>query len=266
LTLAGPGPHASRLTGIVRRPVSTSLVTSKVPTDSVWSHQDDDHIETTILTCFSTVPPLDTEADDTSASRARSPSAEGGEEGHGITAEGTIACCRKTSDGQVNCDSCLSPAFHAWTLQSDTKEQDISRRVLDMLEEAGPAGLDISTLMVCAAFRFVEWTNSIVKQANTLGSGCFETETVLSVLTSLMDNPIPLIVLVGHSRPLIVSARQSDAWTVAVREEPRTNVLPRRWLDVRGVKMREMWRAALRAVIGTIVFRPGISQVSSPLK
>jgi len=76
-----------------------------------------------------------------------------------------------------------------------------------------------------------------------------------------MNNPIPLVVLVGHSRVLVVSAHHSGAWTVTVSEEPRINVLPRRWLDTTGAKMRDTWRAALRAVIGTIVFRPGISQV-----
>ena len=78
-----------------------------------------------------------------------------------------------------------------------------------------------------------------------------------------MNSTIPLVVLVGHSRALAVSARHSDAWTVAVSEEPRMNVLPRRWFDTTGVKLRDTWRAALRAVIGTIVFRPGISQVSN---
>jgi oxalate---CoA ligase len=76
-----------------------------------------------------------------------------------------------------------------------------------------------------------------------------------------MNNPIPLVVLVGHSRVLVVSAHHSGAWTVTVSEEPRINMLPRRWLDTTGAKMRDTWRAALRAVIGTIVFRPGISQV-----
>ena len=86
-------------------------------------------------------------------------------------------------------------------------------------------------------------------------------ETALSALGSLTDNPIPLVVLVGHYRPLVVSARHSVAWTVTVSEEPRINVLPRRWLDVRGAKVRETWRAAMRAVLGILVFRPGISQV-----
>ena len=87
-------------------------------------------------------------------------------------------------------------------------------------------------------------------------------ETALTALASLMDNPIPLVVLVGHSRSLAVCARQSVAWTVTVSEEPRINVLPRRWLDLRGVKVWETWRAAMRAVIGVLVFRPGIRQVS----
>ena len=86
-------------------------------------------------------------------------------------------------------------------------------------------------------------------------------ETALSALSSLMDNPVPLVVVTGHSRSLVVCARQSAAWTVTVSEEPRINVLPRRWLDLRGVKVRETWRAAMRAVIGILVFRPGISQV-----
>ena len=90
----------------------------------------------------------------------------------------------------------------------------------------------------------------------------FDKINVLTVLKSLMDRPIPPITFVGHSRLRVVSSRQSDAWTVTVSEEPRINVLPRRWLDLRGVKVRETWRAALRAVIGTIVFRPGIPQVS----
>ena len=87
-------------------------------------------------------------------------------------------------------------------------------------------------------------------------------DCVVSVLESLMDNTIPLIVRVGHVRSRIVCSSQSAPWTVMVNEEPRINELPRRWLNLSGEKVREMWRAALRAVIGTIVFRPGISQVS----
>jgi hypothetical protein len=226
------------------------------------SHLDDDHIETTIYTRsrLSGVSTLDTE--DIEPNRTCTPSGvEDSNEGHGKTIEGAVACCRKYSDGQVNCDPCLNTALKAWVVQSDPREQEMSRRVLAVLDEAGPAGLHISTLLVSALYQFDDGKrNSQAIQTNTVGEGG-SVETVLSALASLMDNPIPLVVLVGHSRPLVVGARQSVAWTVTVSEEPRINVLPRRWLDVRGAKVRETWRAAMRAVIGILVFRPGISQV-----
>jgi hypothetical protein len=38
-------------------------------------------------------------------------------------------------------------------------------------------------------------------------------------------------------------------------------VKPRRWIDVNGSQVPEIWEAGLRAVIGTIVSKPAISQV-----
>jgi hypothetical protein len=119
------------------------------------SHLDDDHIETTIY-ARSRLPgvfTLDTE--NVEANQTHAPSTvEDGDEGHGKTMEGAVACCRKYSDGQVNCDVCLNTALKAWVVQSGPKEQDVSRRLLAVLEEAGPAGLHISTVMVSALHRF----------------------------------------------------------------------------------------------------------------
>ena len=112
---------------------------------------DDDHIETTIFTRSLNVSISDTE--DAFASRAQSPSAEeDDDEGHGKTTDGAVACCRQYSDGQVNCGSCLNAALKAWAVESNTNEQEVSRRVLDVLDEAGPAGLRISTLVVSTRF------------------------------------------------------------------------------------------------------------------
>jgi transcription factor C subunit 3 len=38
-------------------------------------------------------------------------------------------------------------------------------------------------------------------------------------------------------------------------------MFPRRWLDIKGEKVPDIWQAAIRAVMGTIIFRPGILQV-----
>jgi hypothetical protein len=117
------------------------------------SHLDDDHIETTIYTCsrLSGVSTLDTE--DVEANRTCTPLAvEDGDEGHGKTIEDVAACCRKYSDGQVNCDLCLNTALTTWVVQSGPKEQEVSRRVLAALDEAGTAGLHISTLIVSVLY------------------------------------------------------------------------------------------------------------------
>jgi hypothetical protein len=129
------------------------LLGEDIPSNT--SHLDDDHIETTIYTRsrLSGVSTLDTE--DVEANRTSTPSTvEDGDEGHGQTIGGAVACCRKYSDGQVNCDLCLNTALKAWVVQSGPKEQEVSRRVLAVLDEAGPAGLHISTLIVSALHQF----------------------------------------------------------------------------------------------------------------
>jgi oxalate---CoA ligase len=76
----------------------------------------------------------------------------------------------------------------------------------------------------------------------------------------------------GYSKSVLVSSRFAKEWSVEVSTSrfgsPATGegaiarVLPRRWLDLNGCVVQEAWVAGLRAVIGTIVFRPGISQAS----
>lgn len=66
----------------------------------------------------------------------------------------------------------------------------------------------------------------------------------------------------GYTSPKLVSAAYLQSWAVTISEEPPMRVLPRRWLDIWGNKMFEVWQAATRAVTGIVFFRPGISQVS----
>ncbi|KAH9178894.1 hypothetical protein EDB89DRAFT_2111752 [Lactarius sanguifluus] len=210
-------------------------------TEIDWNSKkaDDDHIETTIFARFESA----SDADDVTESRVQTPLSENDVNNaeHGKTTEGTVACCRRYSDGLVNCNSCLNLALGGWFAQSNAKEREVCRHVLNTLEAAGPTGLDMNTLV----------TKSMEQD---------DLECVVSVLESLMDNAIPLVIRVGHVQPRIVLSSHSAPWTVVVNEEPRINVLPRRWLNTTGEKVRETWHAALRAVIGTVVFRPGISQ------
>lgn len=154
MTSLDRGRHAQKLIGTAKGQVSREFVSYWEKTFPLYaSHLDDDHIENTIYTrsLLSSVTTLETE--DVEANRTCTPSTmEDGDEGHGKTIEGAVACCRKYSDGQVNCDLCLNTALKACVIQFGPKEQDVSRRVLGLLDEAGPAGLHINTLIVSALY------------------------------------------------------------------------------------------------------------------
>jgi hypothetical protein len=135
------------------------------------AHSDDDHIETTIFTRFTSMSISD--AEDAPASRARSPSAEKEDsedsEEHGKTIQGTVACCRKYSEGQVNCDLCLNTALRVWVDQSNPKEQEVARGTLGILDVAGSAGHDLNTLLVSTLLQIWRLTNL---RATSSGKGC----------------------------------------------------------------------------------------------
>jgi oxalate---CoA ligase len=84
---------------------------------------------------------------------------------------------------------------------------------------------------------------------------------VYLLIRGMLNSSPPLLIETGYSSAVLVSSLFLQPWTVIVSGSPRTRVFPRRWLDVIGVKVPEFWEAALRAVIGVIVFRPGVSQV-----
>lgn len=82
----------------------------------------------------------------------------------------------------------------------------------------------------------------------------------------------PLAYWTGYAAVVLVSAGAIRPWTVTVYNtesadspgsaERKSMIFPRRWLDIYGRKLSEVWEAALRAVLGLVLLRPGISQVS----
>lgn len=81
-------------------------------------------------------------------------------------------------------------------------------------------------------------------------------------LTRLVPPPLTCT---GYTSSVLVSSAYVRHWSVTVREEPLMRVLPRRWIDIHGERIDELWQAALRAVMGIVVFRPGVSQVRAAL-
>jgi hypothetical protein len=86
----------------------------------------------------------------------------------------------------------------------------------------------------------------------------------MDLLQRMSQTSPPLILWVGYSAPVIVSSLRARAWTVEIARGPdlTTLALPRRWLDIHGGTIGGIWDAAVHAVMGIVVFRPGISQVS----
>ena len=80
----------------------------------------------------------------------------------------------------------------------------------------------------------------------------------------LTSGDISLAYWTGYTSVVLVAAEHIRPWTVTVLEpNGKKMLLPRRWLDVLGRRIDEMWEAAMRAVIGVVLFRPGVSQVRS---
>ena len=77
-------------------------------------------------------------------------------------------------------------------------------------------------------------------------------------MTSHVD---PLCYWVGYTHPVLVSRPHIAEWTVSIPGLTPRLVFPRRWLNIKGEKMSEVWNAGLRAVVGVLIARPGISQV-----
>lgn len=99
----------------------------------------------------------------------------------------------------------------------------------------------------------------------------FPAAAVKSAIQRATDAPVPLAHWTGYAAVALVSTAHIRPWTVVVPApenpepdaDPRTKrmLFPRRWLDIYGRKLHEVWEAALRAAVALVLLRPGISQV-----
>lgn len=97
-----------------------------------------------------------------------------------------------------------------------------------------------------------------------------ETGILGEVIDRLSEAEPPVVFWTGYKEISLISCVFLKDWTVMINssseegegEERRVErIFPRRWLDIRGRKMGEVWEGAVRAVMGVVVLHPGISQV-----
>jgi len=85
---------------------------------------------------------------------------------------------------------------------------------------------------------------------------------VRAVVTRMTDSLPALAFWTGYTSIALVSSLYLKNWAVAVpeTEDSKIMIFPRRWLDIFGRKISDVWEAALKAVSGIIVLHPGVSQ------
>ncbi|KAG2123565.1 hypothetical protein DEU56DRAFT_45236 [Suillus clintonianus] len=157
---------------------------------------------------------------------------------HGKTVTGAdAACAEKTQSRIVDCVLCTESTFSEFVARLDGEQQKVARTIFDRANASLESGSSKSHYLA-------------------LGAG----DVVMDLLQRMSQTSPPLILWAGYSAPIIVSCLHARPWTVEIIREPKTLVLPRRWVDIRGGTIRETWNAALHAVVGIIFFHPGISQ------
>ncbi|KAJ3882381.1 hypothetical protein F5051DRAFT_500584 [Lentinula edodes] len=157
---------------------------------------------------------------------------------HGVTVDGSLACCHKNILGAVvNCSGCLDELWRTHSANFSANELNTAQLILWLVGQAGAKGLSKQDLILNAKMI---------------------PEELLSVVSKMTEDSF--LHWVGYNNTLLVSSAHAASWTVALSDSPLIRVFPRRWLDIFGKKVIDVWEAALRAVIGAIVFRPGISQ------
>lgn len=87
----------------------------------------------------------------------------------------------------------------------------------------------------------------------------------LFTVNQMVEASIPQVYWTGYESLILVSAHFIAKWGVNVSKDPMSSLFPRRWLDIKGNKVSSFWHAALRSVMGSVIFRPGISQVNNIL-
>ncbi|KAH8100488.1 hypothetical protein BXZ70DRAFT_937413 [Cristinia sonorae] len=205
---------------------------------------DDDDIETTVFV-RPVIPEQAREASpraDIMMMESEALSAVPDTTGHGRRVDGGVAACRKASSGPVDCVQCLQESTATIRASLNQEELSVATILRNLLDQAGPKGIKKAELVT-------KFTPS-------------DALLLPMVVTRLTDASIPVLFWAGYGSVVLVSSKHLKDWTAVTSEsdEGSLRVFPRRWLDHRGMVVQAVWDAALKAVTGVIVFRPGLTQ------
>ncbi|CAE6468822.1 unnamed protein product [Rhizoctonia solani] len=115
--------------------------------------------------------------------------------------------------------------------------------LIDAIDSAGPPGLPVK---------------QVIDVLNTSSP---------TALTALIKANPPQAYALGYDETRVVSAQYLSDWVVEVglgNEEPSQTesklIFPRRWLDIYGNMLDDIWTMAVRTMIGAFIYRPCMSE------
>ncbi|KAJ7042665.1 hypothetical protein C8F04DRAFT_1390618 [Mycena alexandri] len=199
---------------------------------------DDDHIETSILVRFHdiSIPQTPTPA----PTVALPPMEVETVAEHGMTEDGSPACCKRVNeDSLIDCAACLEEEWGTLYASIGSKDRDQFQLILDTVTESGAKGITTRDLL------------TKTKLPN---------DAVVAAVRQITECAVPPIFWAGYSALVLVASSYLRAWTVQISAEPMARIFPRRWIDMTGAKVMDLWDAATRAVMGVLVFHPGVTQ------
>lgn len=111
---------------------------------------DDDQIETLLTVRFHDIADPTPELQSSEASPSASQMELDTETSltHETTTEGQIGCCRKESNGLVDCLRCLDDVLSTFLQDLDSIDADLARRILTTVSEATSKGVSKDQLFV----------------------------------------------------------------------------------------------------------------------
>ncbi|KAJ7293167.1 hypothetical protein C8J57DRAFT_1268269 [Mycena rebaudengoi] len=156
---------------------------------------------------------------------------------HGTTADGSPACCRRLNEETlVDCQACLE---EEWAASVGAGEKDKCQLILNIVSAKGEKGIEEDELLV---------KTELPK------------DQLLGIVRNMAESAVPLVFWAGYTSLVLVASAHLRSWTVQICADPLTRIFPRRWFDIYGSKLIDLWEAGTRAVMGVLVFHPGVTQ------
>ncbi|CAE7225830.1 unnamed protein product [Rhizoctonia solani] len=161
----------------------------------------------------------------------------------------TIAVQNTEQSSSGNLEHLFNPNIGVSSHQTDHMDNSdkppVDRLLMDAIDDAGPVGLPVKQMMDV----------SVVDSAATL-----------AILTKA--NP-PHAYALGYDQARIVSAQYLSDWAVEItwgNDEPSQTeskfIFPRRWLDIYGNMLEDVWTMAVRTVTGAFMYRPCMNELT----